>query len=688
MEKKKLFTSFLISLFFTFNLIIFGPLELYLTNINELWFSIGDLIPVVLVCGALVFIIIFCVCMIPLKKYKILHCLIFGTALGFYVQGNLMSVSYGVLDGRQIDWNSYTYWGLINTLIWLLCIISPFLILKFKKELIHNFINFGSCFIILIQMVTLIILLFTTPLEKDNAFYLSNEDMLTISDTQNALVFILDTFDAEYFRKIQDTNPEFIKPLEGFTYFNNVAGSYPTTKGAMPFILTGQYYENEQTYTDYINGSNRDNSFYNDLYNKGFDVRIFTDPLFLSQEYSDNIGNVVRNDLKISSTQKLLKLIYKFTLFRYSPHFIKKYFWFYSGEFDNLKSSNENTEEEFDYNNLSFYNLLIEQGISKEKNKGCFRLYHLSGVHPPYNMNANNKLIEDGSITDFEQAQGCLNIVYEYIRQLKELKIYSNTTIIITADHGNAVWKPTMPLMLVKPQSTDTGFNISNAPVSQADIRATIFSEIDDKMRQFGSSMFDIPENAERERRYLYYTWDDSWDKEYLPDMTEYIIEGVASDLNQYRPTGKTYTSEGNVEKTIKFGEELTFDKTSIAKKFYYWWQSEGDFAWSNGKSNRFFIKFKDNPAHNLLATFNFKMVHNAPQRLVVKCKDMVLFDETIVQPGEIEFGIPRDLIDNKGIDLTFEYPSAVSPASLGNSKDKRILAFAFTSMKFEEDKQ
>jgi hypothetical protein len=683
--KQQLITSILLSLFFTFNLFIFGPLELYLTNINDLWFSVSDLLPCITIVGVIVFLVVFCICYFPKKAFRVIQCIVFGLAVGFYVQGNLVQVSYGVLDGREIDWNSYASWGIVNTLIWIACLGFP-LLLKFKKEMLTKVLKYGSAFIVSIQISTLLVLYLTTyvPLEKD-AFYLSNEDRFLLSKNKNIAVFILDTFDEKLFQEIMREDAEFINSLQGFTYFKNTVGAYSTTMGAMPFLLTGQYNKNEKPFKDYINESYRKTSFYKKLKHQSFDIKIYTSNLFMSKEQSDLISNIVLDRQWVSSHTDLAKKMYKFTFFRYMPHYLKKYFWIYTGEFYNLIKNNSNNGDNFE-----FYDSLLEQGISLT-NQNCFRLYHLVGAHPPYNMNENVENVGDGNATALDQAKGSLNIVYEYINQLKKLDIYDNTTLIIAADHGIPKTEPTNPIMLIKPQNAMTGFQISNAPVSQNDFQATVISEITADYKQFGTSMFDISENVNRERTFYFYDWDAPYDQDYIQDLTEYKVIGAADDLFSYKPTGKVYSSKGVIDNVINLGEEITFIKNGKTGQLFrgMFWGSEGNFSWAKGKANKFFLIFNKNPENDVIATFNFG-AFNPPQRMIVKCNEDTLLNEIMTDPNSnrVVFNIPKELINGNQVTLTLEYPDAVSPASIGESNDERILAFAFTSMKFEEDKQ
>lgn len=685
--------SVLVCAFFSFNLCLFGPLEIYLTNITEFWFSIDELIKVTTICFLLVFIILFIICFIAKDRvYKVIICLIFGLGLAFYVQGNFLKVHYGLMDGSEINWDQYGSWGVANTAIWIICIILPLLLFKIKANLTYKIIEFGSMFIVSIQLITLIVLLIITPLEKGD-IYLSEEGEFSLSNNENVVVFVLDMFDNDYLEELLTKDQSIPKQLEGFTYFRNTVGSYQTTKGAIPFIITGQYYKNEQLYSDYIENSFQKTNFYNDLLNNDFDTRIFTYPMFFTPAQSDIISNIERDRMRISSHLKLTELMYRFTAFRYMPHYLKQYFWLHSGKFDNLKRADEDKPNAYSLDNISFYSTMKDKRLEiSTQYKNGYRLYHLVGAHYPYTMNEKVELVSEGEVTYLETARGCINIVSEYLNQLKELGIYDNTTVIITADHGEFTRMPSNPILLVKPKEKTTGFTVSEAPVSIADIHATIMSQIVRDYDKYGNSVFDVPENMERERMYYMFARDIFASSDYLPDLTEYIVKGDANNKLSYFPTGKLYTKEGLLDysSTVKFGENLLFDaNVETDLKFdLAFYNKEGSVAWTKGKSGKISFLFQETPTRDLNVTFKIIAVQNNEQKLIVKCAGEKIFDSIVTKPGEITLSISNELIKEKELILDLEYPDAVSPVSLGKGSDERILAFAFAGIVIEESEE
>ena len=109
MKKKKLWLIAAVILFFVFTFCLYGPLGLYLQNAAELFFSLKDVLMIVIcvsVCAAAVLAVLLYA--LPEKAGMFLLKLLFGISLGMYVQGTLINISYGVLDGNTIPWQHYT----------------------------------------------------------------------------------------------------------------------------------------------------------------------------------------------------------------------------------------------------------------------------------------------------------------------------------------------------------------------------------------------------------------------------------------------------------------------------------------------------------------------------------------------------------------------------------------------------
>ena len=127
--KKKILIGSCLAICFAFTVLFYGPVGLYINNSEELSFGLGVVLKNVAILSliAIACIILFSM-IVPSKLFKWYMLLFLGGILGFYVQGNYINYSYGVLDGTEIEWSKFTNYGILNTAIWAVCILVPFIV--------------------------------------------------------------------------------------------------------------------------------------------------------------------------------------------------------------------------------------------------------------------------------------------------------------------------------------------------------------------------------------------------------------------------------------------------------------------------------------------------------------------------------------------------------------------------------
>lgn len=256
------------------------------------------------------------------------------------------------------------------------------------------------------------------------------------------------------------------------------------------------------------------------------------------------------------SAKGIVKALLTCVAYRDAPSVMKAVLWFYADDFNEIvllsdqgsgDSSFDNLPSMIVMNDLLFYKKLTENSlsISAQGYDGCLRLYHMKGAHPPITYDENLKVNKGATRT--QQAKGCLKIIYEYIRQLQEMELYSNTTIIITADHGEvrsnvdpATRKAISPILFVKPAGAgeESALAHSDAPVSHADFQATVIEAVGGDHKAYGNTFFEISENDPR-TRYFYMPVLNSQGKEV--QLLEYSINGDVKNFSNWLFTGKEW---------------------------------------------------------------------------------------------------------------------------------------------------
>ena len=116
------------------------------------------------------------------------------------------------------------------------------------------------------------------------------------------------------------------------------------------------------------------------------------------------------------------------------------------------------------------------------------------GSHAPYTLNADGTRSTEPT-TAVAQTKGCFTLVFEVLSQMKALGIYDDATIIITADHGAPV-NDTKPLLkatriglFYKPSGATGALTLSSAPVSTANVAATLIASAGLEKPAYGLSL-------------------------------------------------------------------------------------------------------------------------------------------------------------------------------------------------------
>lgn len=659
---------------------IFGPLQLFIINAHEFWFSIDDIWWPCVVTSVFAMIVLTAIgCALPEKVRSIYSAALFGIAVALYIQGNYVNTDYGVLDGNSIRWSDYTGVAIWNTALWIICIVAPIVCTLHIPTIVGKVEKYASAFILAVEAITLLFLLITTQLPNNhNTGYLTTKNLSVVSTDENVVVFVLDTLDQNYFQEILDTEPEYLSPLDGFTYFKNNVGHYPTTKGALPYLLTGQEYRNEQPYYDYIQSAYEHTDFYSDLQKNGWDIGIFTESIYLrSPRCVGMVSNYINTTPTVSSHFGLISTFYRLTGFRYMPHILKPWFVLYSGEFDRfcMIASSDNSESAFDLSNVAYYKYLLDNPVESVPGK-AFRFIHILGAHPPFNLNENVEVVGEGNSDYLQQTKAALHIINDYLAQLKAVGAYDQTTFLIIADHGRTdTGAPENPIFLAKRQNDTGKLRISKAPVAQADLQATIMEDIGlNAGKKYGKSAFDYEEGELRERNFLYYSWDGDWDSNYLPNIVEYTVDSASTDRSSY------HVLLQDIE-PYKLGTALTFMGENTALPYQvegFSWKEEGG-TWSLGTTGKMALSLRNHKGGDLLVKIVFPTVFHE-QELIISVSGNVVFDEIISEGQEISFDIPTQYVENTLI-IEFSYPDAISPQKLGESSDTRELAVSFAEM-------
>ena len=575
--KKRVSAALVVALFFVFTLMIVAPYELIAGNESSLLFGLQQLwgifvLPAIIVTLVLTIVI----SILRGRGFNFALMLLFGFALATYAQVALLNGTLPSSDGSVVDWTNYKTITCVTLLIWIAIFVGPLALSTLSRSRARIVVMIVSAVFIIVQAVGVGSLFMPkanqaatnssgAQVAESSPLILTEKGMLTVSPKENIIVFVLDMYD-ENIDLVPGvaSHPELLQEMTGFTWFQNTAGTITPTRDAVPSILTGQEITHDESYEEYGGDRYENATYLSDLKAAGFSVGVYSEIVDQNNPYyRNNVTNI--NALDGSGESKIslnetgaLRAIYMCALFRDLPWTLKPFFWFYTDDINTAMIVQERTDSEQDSdfgagipyttNDPLFGDKLKGMGLvaADDADAGSFRFIHLMGPHYPYTMDEYGNRVDRA--TREQQAIGSMNLVSEYIRQLKALGLYDNATIIITSDHGYFASSAPLsltdtavdPILLVKPPQSSNEANqpiaISDAPVSLLDVMPTAFAcaGIPDSGAGDGVNAFTV-NDPNRVRTYRHLSKDDEGQEH---GVVEYEIVGDSSDLGNWHPTG------------------------------------------------------------------------------------------------------------------------------------------------------
>lgn len=590
-------SQFLLATALTFNLMatifFFIPIVLYTGNIDEFVVSLPTTLGYYI--RPALFLIAFSGLISMFLSLSVFRTYIALLAVGgilLWLQGNLLVWDYGLLDGRTIDWSKGAWRGWLDIGIWILCISVA---LAFHRRIgkLLVYLAIASFFLQLTGTVSTFLQAKQKLLDKTDFQPAGNaaNEVHRFSSDKNVVQLIMDGFQSDLFEEIVNTGEEgkqFREALDGFVFFKENLGVFPYTHMSVPAILSGKVYQNNIASHLFIEQALTGDTIASAAQKAGYEIDLITPGGLLYNTYSKiphknayivpAKNHVTLKDYEHMDVARLTDL----ALFRIAPHFVKKYI--YNNQQWVFQSMLNRSSE---YTNLQFFahKAVLSQFAEKmkaDRASPVYKLFHLMLVHNPMVVNTNcdyaGKLLPTVKANALVQAKCSLAEAVRLLNKMKELGIYDNALIVLMADHG--VWIPpsglkpavdsngqkkfmnpiivaqALPLMAIKQPGTKGPLKTSTVPGSIVDTSATIASILGFDEKFSGSSLFDIPPEKQRPRRYYFYEYSrGEWEADYLNPLQEFIVTGSVMETKDWKlgrrllPGGKIETNQALAEK-------------------------------------------------------------------------------------------------------------------------------------------
>ncbi len=510
----------LVIICFLVTVFIYPFVETLLVNRREFSFAISEVAVYAAGAAAFIYLVLVLAGMI-LRQKEAYAFVLFALTMAAYLQQMFMNGELFLMDGIKNRWGVGV--RLFNILIYFSIIAAVLLLWRRLGKKMIPVTEWIAAALIIMQAAGAVSLVVSnagnTEIKSGTASdYFSTDGLYEAASDENIMIFVLDTYDVDYMNEVLGQDPDFLKPLKGFTYFPDTVSQFSRTFPSIPYMLTNQLYFYEKPYVQYCDEAYKKCDFWDKVLDKGYE-------LYFYEESSEYVGDGLRQkaknyvaeghviDAQISAAG-VLKAMGQIGAYRVLPYAVKEYFSYTAGKINALIVGRKIWDKtRFHVDDAAIYAGLRESGLAVNGDAKAVRFYHFNGAHAPYTMDENGKSVDEQKSSMLKQNVGCMKMVYDYLQELIRLGLYENATIVITADHGEnyvteTLEQNTNPILFVKPAGQyQEELKISDRYASQNDLLPTLAPILGVNMEvDMGIDLLD-PSIDDKDRvRYHYYT--------------------------------------------------------------------------------------------------------------------------------------------------------------------------------------
>lgn len=563
--------SISVSCFLVLNLFLFTPYVIYQGNTTEFAVSFGSISGYFLLPSVSAILIIIAIgFVLPEKAYRLFTSVLMALGILVWLQTNLLVWKYGLLDGQGIDWSKGIWRGFVDSFLWVLILSTAGL---FYRR-IYRIATSASVIMLCAQFIFLGLTSIHNPgLWKNNPLQRMADVMpdkaYDFSQTHNVIHVVLDAFQSDLFQEIIETNPDhYFNRMEGFTFFTDALGSFPTTYMSVPAFLSGRNYSNKIPMPVFLKKTLKGNTIVSAVLKSGYEVDLAVGPNeYCMAPHSNCFKISLLRDIPIQHRIKSSGLfMLDLVLFRCTPHYVKKYvynnqLWMFQQLFG-LPDDNRL----FFFEHQAFLRELTKK-MTKDRTNPVYKLVHLLSTHPPIVVNEDGEyageILPNTRKNMKIQLKVVLDDLLEFFETLKSAGIYDSSLIILHSDHGAGhkaemnganpeleeadfgKWElpnlagSALVLMAIKPPGSKGLLKPSAAQVSLTDIPSTISAIMGLDQEFPAQSVYEIDPNNNRKRKFFYYKWKhENWQSDYFDRLDEFIIKGSVYDKASWSAGG------------------------------------------------------------------------------------------------------------------------------------------------------
>jgi len=573
-HRSKNSTAIMMMAIILLNLFIFSPFSLYTTNLEQFTTSLPEVMKLCLIPVLILFLLSIPVINLSVRNTHRISALLAMFSLLIWFQGNVLLWNYGILDGRNINWNDYISRGWIDGCIWIIALgFVYFFYQKFGESVIKS-----AVFILILQLLTLCYTSYENwGLINKESIKIATEDpteLFKFSRNGNILHIVADGFQSDVFDELlhqERLKDNYQDSFQGFVFYRETLGAFPYTKFAIPAFLASEMYSNKLPKDVYVDKILKGHTILSAAYNERYEIDIASGGNYLINRYSNlpytnmyNLDNIKSASAEFRDTAVIIDL----ALFRVSPHFLKKYVYNNQDWLVSKLAKSENIFQ-FSYFSHTIFLNMFSQIMSIEREEPVYKYIHVMNTHNP--MVVDNQCRYAGQATKMNrttltiQSRCTLDTLSMLFQKMKDLGVYDNTLIIVHGDHGG--WAPNYrqgppvtfstgaiardwltslasPLLAIKKPNDNANFRVSDVQASLLDIPATI-SDIMNWDTYFKSqSLEKINPGDNRKRFFRYYDYQKNAHQQvYTGPIHEFSIKGSHYEV-EWKPENIFYPPE------------------------------------------------------------------------------------------------------------------------------------------------
>lgn len=540
-----LLSDMLIAITPLFVAIVYNMLDVFFANPSDFDFVLGDfavpmLVGVVgagVVLGAVVWLFAR-----QSRLHAFLLSLIVGSSIAVWIQITFLNSSLSILDGTALDWGVFTVNGLASVGMFVLCIA---LAVVLGQVFAHRWTSISTyiCAILIAMVSAGIATSMLTATDQSfvrSKLYVDSSEQFTVAKKDNIIVVILDTVFNQVFEDVLEGNPDQAQHFADFTSYTNADSVYEPTFPSIVHMLTGMQLDPSLPIDENFDllWSDQTRGAYDLIKNAGYKMHWYGESV-------NRLGGIERvqgifDNVKASkgtptvNKVELFKNLVAFAAYRALPYPLKQYTWARVNAMPAVSSSEDTAS--LNYFNYRFHESLKEQHLSYNDYDGLISVHYMYGIHSPFQTDANGNYTNEA--TQEETMLGCMKIMSAYLSELKAIDAYDTSAIIFLADHGDGEEGP-QPFFLIKqPGEAHESMVLNAAPITYSEVFPTLLYMAGvNAPGELGQTVFDIPEDMQRERTTYIRQMDESY-----PLVPKHANHAVKARRNVYY--AYTYTGD------------------------------------------------------------------------------------------------------------------------------------------------